>query len=172
MFDVETFVRGLTQDVRLYNTERETQPSTILNDIFPDRFTSTTTDSEKMKRADEVEVALQSDGLTPLFEVKRLFTLSQFDCATDNIDSRQHVILMWLVLVFSYFSCMLRAGSEYNGCDITRFWCKLVNAIIIWLQIMVNLVIAETFVGCSVSMGNGEFSRNLARLIVGILSVG
>ena len=79
---------------------------------------------------------------------------------------------MWLVLAFSYFFYMFRAGSEYNGCNSTGSWCKLVNDIITWLHIMVNLFIAETLVGCSVSMGNGEFSRNLARLIVGILSVG
>ena len=131
VFDVENFVRGLTQDVRLYNTDRDTQPSAIFNDIFLDRFTSTTTDSEKMKKADEVEVALQSDGLTPLFVVKRVFMFSQIDCTTDNVDSRQHVILMWLVLAFSYFSYMFRAGSEYNGYDSTESWCRLVNAIII-----------------------------------------
>jgi len=169
VLDVETFARGLTQDVQLYDTDGETRHTTILNDVFPYGFTRTTTDSEKTKKADEEEVSME---LIPSFELRRVFTFSEIDFTTDNLVSRSHVVLIWLVLVFSWFFYMFNAGFQYSVCDSTKFGCKVANAILVWLQIMVKLVFAGTLVGCGLSMGNGEFNRNQAGPIIGIASVG
>jgi len=167
VLDVETFARGLTSDVQLYNTESETQHSTILSDVFPDGFTNVTTDMKL--EANEEEPWIKGDEE---FEIKRVFNFSQLDFTADNVVSSLPVVLMWLLIVFSYVFYVYSAGSEFDVCDSTGFGCKMANAILRWLQIMVKLVVGGLLVGCGLSMGNGEFDRNIWAPIIGILSVG
>ena len=144
VLDMETFARGLTADVQLYNTKSETWYSTILNDIFLHGLTSVTTgtkmevdDEESLMTGDEEGASIKGDKE---FEINTLFNFSQLDFTANNVVSSHHVVLMQLVLVFSHFFYMYHAGLEFSVCDNTGFGCKMANAILIWLQIMVKLV--------------------------------
>ena len=131
VLDEKTFARALTDDVKLYKTINETGHITTLNDVFPDGVTRkaiAATDEENVEKA-------MNPGT-----VETSFTFSQIDFVADNVLSWQHVVLVWLTIVFSYFFYMSGQGENYSPCDADSYGCTVANAILVWFQIMLKLV--------------------------------
>jgi hypothetical protein len=131
VLDEKAFARALTDDVILYNEKNETKHSTILNDVFPDGVTSKTN-----VVADEENVEKETNSGT--FTTR--FSFSQIDFVADNVLSWQHVVLVWLAIVLSYWFYVNGQGENFSPCKTDSYGCTVANAILLWFQVMLKLV--------------------------------
>jgi len=170
--DVNTFARALTGDIKLYNIDNEIRFSTIFDDVFPEGFRKKEndagrsimeTDEENSKKAES------SSETTSDAQSRRAF--SHIDFTADNILSWEHVCLIWLTIVFSYYFYVLSNGSSISfSCHEEHFGCLVADKIVKWLEIMLKLVILGTIVGSGLSLGNGNFTRSVFMPIIGLAS--
>lgn len=114
VLDVATFARALTSDVDLYDEGNETRYTTILRDVMGPR------------------------GERPA-DVKTKHTLSQVDFVADNVKAWEHAVLVWLIIVLSYFLYVWNSPGLRYDCGNDSFGCKVAGAIVNWISVMLTL---------------------------------
>ena len=140
IFNVVSFARALTNDVQLYNPELETRHTTILQDVFPEGLEDTAdtpeqSDVEEEDKMENIEAAPEKSA-----KVNVLGTLSMIDFTSDAVKFQLHVILIWLIIVFTYFFYLHDAGKTSTVCNDDTFGCKVASSIVAWLFRMIKLV--------------------------------
>jgi hypothetical protein len=138
----------LTKDTNLYNPETETRYSEVLNDVFPDGF------EEEVKKASTEEESAgagkPSNGPPSPVEVtfQTITTFSHMDYTADNFVHVIHVVLVWLVVVFSYFWYMNGVSTpQFLVDESDNFGRRVGFAVFRWTVIMLKLVYVFKLVG-------------------------
>lgn len=142
VLDLKAFARALTKDTNLYNPENETRYSEVYDDVFPDGY------EEELKKAkNEAEAAAASSKTSnhsPSLvgeTFRRINTFSHMDYTADNFVHVMHVVLVWLVVVFSYFWYMSGVTSpEFLVDESDSFGRRVGFAVFRWTVTMLKLV--------------------------------
>ena len=147
-FDAMTLMKACTGDTTQYNIQWDTTFTTHYDDVFQgtslDGLKGTTSSSNTQRaKNDDVEDFAAKSKFDEGQQVKRVYTAPSIDGIAENYNSKTFVTTMWVLVVVVYFTYILNLTSSLGGVECERFQsefpCKVVNAIIAWLIIFVQL---------------------------------
>jgi len=163
IFDKFAFARALTSDVQSYNIGWETELTTHYYDVFQTIYSTKTTrgirraslpfwldkpkETNQLDRTteetEEIGQSLKNEETRP---VERAFTFPAIDYIAGTYRSKVFVIVLWVCGVATYFAYLWDFEVAFGRVDcsgITNrghlFGCRIVNGIINWLVIMLEL---------------------------------
>ncbi|CAJ1932922.1 unnamed protein product [Cylindrotheca closterium] len=166
VLDSKTFAGALTKDTNLYNPETETRYSEVLDDVFPDGFEEDVTNIKNTEESANGPPSLVGETF------RTVTTFSHMDYTADNFVHVIHVVLVWLVVVFSYFWYMNGVGTpEFLVDSSDNFGRRVGFAVFRWTLTMLKLVIVGSGVSFLLALGNGVFQKSIVEPIVGLASV-
>ncbi|KAL7506893.1 hypothetical protein ACHAXN_004107 [Cyclotella atomus] len=155
MLDKYTFARALTADVELYNVENENRVTTNFYDVYGNNEPQ----PSEERGSDSIQCA------------NTVWTFPSIDYTADTFRSKSFVILLWVTWIISYFAYMSNPEGIYSygmiGCDENGggFWCWMLQGIIKWLILMVQLSVFGTTFVLWASIGNSSNSNPLFAII-------
>jgi hypothetical protein len=171
--DRKTFLRALTNDLDMYDETTELAVTTHFEDAnqmanrstaeassavkAPARNSSPVTNSSTVPNGEGTN---KSSLKSPPAPLKRVFTASSIDYTADTYASLTWAVFAWYLLAGFFFLYMF---NELNrrmfplACDAAEFGCKIANAVVLWLEIMIKLcVVGFVYVTLS-ALGNSVY---------------
>jgi len=152
--DAEMLMKACTSDIVHYNSQWDKSATTHYYDVFhgttldadeedapsaPTGFRGNIKHTISKDLADEEVAKSKFDGGSC---VKRVYTAPSIDGIAENYNSKTFVTVLWLLIVVIYFTYILGltsvAGVECERLK-SEFSCKVVNAIVTWLLVFVQL---------------------------------
>ena len=142
VLNVETFLRALTYDTKLYDVSNESKFQTHYEDVFG----LVTHENDKKAQDDDIEddtegrvYDLSKAAGRP---VKQIFTFPQIDFLADTFRSKAQYVFAWLgVIQFYIFYVAMNASSlQINICKTNNFGCLVAESILGWLYTMALMV--------------------------------
>lgn len=134
LLDVQAFANALTKDTNLYNPETETRYSEVYDDVFPEGL-------EDAAKEGVNGNAEETPGCIVGEKFRKVTTFSHMDYTADNFVHVMHVVLVWLVIVFSYFWYMNGvADPEFVVDESDNFGSRVGFAVFRWTVTMLKLV--------------------------------
>eukprot|EP00804_Cyclotella_cryptica_P013395 CCRYP_005153-RC/>CCRYP_005153-RC protein AED:0.37 eAED:0.37 QI:231/1/1/1/1/0.91/12/2182/791 len=172
ILDKDTFARALTKDVRLYPTDNENNITTNYYDVFK----TFAPNGRKSKMPTSVEADADSD----IRHVTSVFTFPSIDYTADTFRSKSFVILLWVTWILSYFAYLFNGQDNVLAFGVLHceenmnnsFGCWVLQGIINWLLIMLELSVLGTTFVLWASAGNGAHHRiNPLWVVIGMIAV-
>ena len=150
ILDAQAFSRGLTDDITLYDLDKETRFSTHFEDVFGhsiskedeptsrDRVAETEGDGDDERTA--LSVVSSAEAEEDMKGVTEVFTFPQIDYLADTFRSKTQSVFVW-VAALSLFVSYIR---QFNGFGLTelcengqsfKFGCDIGKYVLIWLVV-------------------------------------
>jgi hypothetical protein len=169
--DSKTFLRALTNDLDMYDETTELAVTTHFEDANQTSNRAPTA-SSVVKAANRASRNASVPSTVPNGEqtnnnslpsppvLKRVFTASSIDYTADTYASLTWAVFAWYLLAGFFFLYMF---NELNrrmfplGCDDAAFGCKIANAVVLWLEIMIKLCVVGFMYVTLSALGNSVY---------------
>ena len=146
--NVESFLRALTDDTKLYDAGDESKFQTHYEDVFGlvtderqnGQHRLVASDNEDNDDAEAGPYDLSGSNTRP---VKRIFTFPQIDFLADTFRSKAQYIFAWLGVVQFYVFYLSGSTPQVEVCkeeNADSFGCKVGQSIVLWIMIMLQMV--------------------------------
>jgi hypothetical protein len=190
VLNLDSLKHALTSDVKHYRTEWTESYSTHYQDVFetkpedqvvstndPPMTTTKTTsipNSTAMNNDDEED---PTKDTAQELTFQKIWTAPAIDFVADTYRSQTYTVMIWLALVMVYLSFFWNFDYKWGqvSCDrLGEFGCKIVNGILRWLVIFLELSILGTAFIFFGSAGNSLFVHKplaFIRLLLGMTTV-
>jgi hypothetical protein len=166
LLNADTFLRALTGDLGLYDSRAELRVTTHYADV------NSPSDGVSKSDITTAPSSSSSPSSPPPPPLPRVFTASSIDYTADTYASLTWAVLVWFLLAAFFFQYMFDGLSRRMfplACNDEEFGCKIANAVVLWLEIMIKLCIvgfiyiALSTLGNSVYLLTGDNSTALAK---------
>jgi hypothetical protein len=150
VLDTESFLRALTADIRLYDERAELNATTHFTDV-----------NATIAPPSAVNSSPSSDPSAAPALKRAFFTASSIDYTADTYASLTWAVLVWFLL-FGFFFLYMFDGLGRRmfplSCDNeNNFGCKVANAVVLWLEIMIKIcLVGFVYIALS-SLGNSVY---------------
>jgi hypothetical protein len=160
--DKKTFLRALTSDLDMYDETTELAVTTHFEDAnqSTNRRAERASMAKAPNRASRDSTAKKSLSSPPA-PLKRVFTASSIDYTADAYASLTWAVFAWYLLAGFFFLYMF---NELNrrmfplACDDAAFGCKIANAVVLWLEIMIKLCVVWFVYVTLSALGNSVYN--------------
>ena len=144
-------MRACTDDIAKYNNDWDETATTHFDDVFQGTTldveviagSSKNQNTDGSKELDDEEVNKSKSKFDEGQQVKRVYTAASVDGIAENYSSKAFVAIVWFLVVMLYFSYVINLNSFLGALDCSKFnndfACKVVNSIVAWLLIFVQL---------------------------------
>jgi len=176
VLDVDTFIRALTHDIKLYDVTNESRFQTHYEDVFGLRTDEKEKESSNMERNDaeikEYDLAKTQVNRT----VNRMFTFSQIDFLADTFSSRSQYMFAWLAVVISYIAYVFGTEgiAQIQVCPEEKrgnFGCQIGRSIVIWFAVMASTIFLIAPSVMVLNLGNNVYHHSMIEIMVGIIGI-
>jgi len=172
--DKHAFARALTHDIKQYNIENEDSLTTNYHDVFK-TYKSTKEGDVKNLIANRLMTVEKVDDVDDIRPVQRVFTFPSIDYTADTFRSKGFVVLLWVTWILSYFAYLFDRDGQRLGdlnCDESEpnFGCFILQGLINWSIIMLQLTLIGTPFILWASVGNSVYQTHPLLITFGIIS--
>jgi len=180
-------MKACTDDIAKYNNDWDETATTHFDDVFQGTTldveviagSSKNQNTDGSKELDDEEVNKSKSKFDEGQQVKRVYTAASVDGIAENYSSKAFVAIVWFLVVMLYFSYVINLNSFLGALDCSKFnndfACKVVNSIVAWLLIFVQLSILGFLFVFMTSAGNSIYATrsigDFLYLLVGIATV-
>ena len=137
ILDAETFLRGMTSDITLYDLDKETRLSTHYEDVFG--FVTSMEGGGSIGRNSALSLSSVVETEEERKKVKEVFTFPQIDYVADTFRDKIQSVFVWvaaLSMVCSYVNFGGYFDIECSG-DSVQFGCEIGRSVLVWLVLLV-----------------------------------
>jgi hypothetical protein len=151
LLNADTFLRALTADLGMYDSRTELRVTTHYADVNA---------APAPTKSEATASSLSSPSPSSPPPLERVFTASSIDYTADTYASLTWAVLVWFLLAGFFFLYMFNGLSRRMfplGCNDEEFGCKIANAVVLWLEIMIKLCIVGFIYIASSTLGNSVY---------------
>ncbi|KAL7465413.1 hypothetical protein ACHAXS_005737 [Conticribra weissflogii] len=172
--DNHAFARALTHDIKQYNVTNEDSLTTNYHDVFKTYKSTKEGDGKNLiaKRLMTVEKVNDAEDVRP---VQRVFTFPSIDYTADTFRSKGFVVLLWVTWILSYFAYLFDRDGQRLGdlnCNESEpnFGCFILQGLVNWSIIMLQLTLIGTPFILWASVGNSVYDTHPLLITFGIIA--